>query len=229
MLLISHPTASDDRPRRWPPDSGTAMLRTQHLRSHPRPRQIIPGRSGVGWSSAGQRRDAHWRVLRVPPALVGASVRVLLPGGRNRVYRGVSIDGEDECSKDIRVQRMLLFYRELFGEGLHWAGCAIIVLLNQQRKFEALDFCYHILRVQRVDGKDDTVKGIVSIGVILVETRPPSEQFNSLSIFCRCSREYAKTRSLLVQPNWWKLRNSLRKYSIFINRKGSHGKLGGIV
>lgn len=52
--------------------------------------------------------------------------------------------------------------RELFGEGLHWAGCAMIVLLGQQRKFEALDFCYHILRVQRVDGKDDTVKGIVS-------------------------------------------------------------------
>lgn len=39
----------------------------------------------------------------------------------------------------------------------------MIMLLNQQRKFEALDFCYHILRVQRVDGKDDTVKGIVSV------------------------------------------------------------------
>lgn len=39
----------------------------------------------------------------------------------------------------------------------------MIVLLGQQRKFEALDFCYHILRVQRVDGKDDTVKGIVSV------------------------------------------------------------------
>lgn len=37
----------------------------------------------------------------------------------------------------------------------------MIMLLNQQRKFEALDFCYHILRVQRVDGKDETVKGIV--------------------------------------------------------------------
>jgi Cytoplasmic Fragile-X interacting family len=57
---------------------------------------------------------------------------------------------------DISISR-----RELFGEGLHWAGCAIIVLLNQQRRFEALDFCYHILRVQRVDGKDGTVKGIV--------------------------------------------------------------------
>ncbi|XP_050556603.1 cytoplasmic FMR1-interacting protein-like [Spodoptera frugiperda] len=49
---------------------------------------------------------------------------------------------------------------ELFGEGLHWAGCTIIALLGQQRRFEALDFCYHILRVQRVDGKDESVKGI---------------------------------------------------------------------
>ncbi|KAM3956068.1 cytoplasmic FMR1-interacting protein Sra-1 [Aphomia sociella] len=49
---------------------------------------------------------------------------------------------------------------ELFGEGLHWAGCTIIALLGQQRRFEALDYCYHILRVQRVDGKDENVKGI---------------------------------------------------------------------
>jgi hypothetical protein len=39
----------------------------------------------------------------------------------------------------------------------------MIVLLGQQRRFEALDFCYHILRVQRVDGKDENVKGIVSM------------------------------------------------------------------
>lgn len=38
----------------------------------------------------------------------------------------------------------------------------MIVLLGQQRRFEALDFCYHILRVQRVDMKDEIVKGIVS-------------------------------------------------------------------
>lgn len=42
----------------------------------------------------------------------------------------------------------------------------MIMLLNQQRRFEALDFCYHILRVQRVDGKDDTVKGIVSLVIL---------------------------------------------------------------
>ncbi|GAB6019487.1 Cytoplasmic FMR1-interacting protein 1 [Chamberlinius hualienensis] len=49
---------------------------------------------------------------------------------------------------------------QLFGEGLHWAGCAMIVLLGQQRRFEALDFCYHILKVQRVDGKEGNVKGV---------------------------------------------------------------------
>lgn len=48
---------------------------------------------------------------------------------------------------------------------MNWAGCALIVLLNQQRRFEALDFCYHILRVNRVDMKDEMCKGIVSISV----------------------------------------------------------------
>ena len=51
----------------------------------------------------------------------------------------------------------------------------MIVLLSQQRRFECLDFCYHIFRldslnirisltsnfrVQRVDGKDENIKGI---------------------------------------------------------------------
>ena len=49
---------------------------------------------------------------------------------------------------------------QLFGEGLNWAGCVMIVLLSQQRRFECLDFCYHIFRVQRVDGKDQNIKGI---------------------------------------------------------------------
>jgi len=51
----------------------------------------------------------------------------------------------------------------MFGEGLNWAGCVLIVLLGQQRRFECLDFCYHIYRVHRVDGKDENVKGIVSV------------------------------------------------------------------
>uniref|UniRef100_A0A1B0C348 C2H2-type domain-containing protein n=1 Tax=Glossina palpalis gambiensis TaxID=67801 RepID=A0A1B0C348_9MUSC len=36
----------------------------------------------------------------------------------------------------------------------------MIVLLGQERRFEVLDFCYHILRVQRADGRDEDVKGI---------------------------------------------------------------------
>jgi len=47
----------------------------------------------------------------------------------------------------------------------------MIILLGQQRRFEALDFCYHILRVQRVDGKDENVKGIVSIAMRTYENQ----------------------------------------------------------
>ncbi|VDN03135.1 unnamed protein product [Thelazia callipaeda] len=48
----------------------------------------------------------------------------------------------------------------VYGDGLHWAGCAIIAVLNQHRRFEILDFSYHLLRVHRADGKDDVVHGI---------------------------------------------------------------------
>ena len=60
---------------------------------------------------------------------------------------------------------VFFIFRQMFGEGLNWAGCVLIVLLSQQRRFECLDFCYHIYRVQRVDGKDENIKGIVSLDV----------------------------------------------------------------
>ncbi|KAB0392601.1 hypothetical protein E2I00_016532, partial [Balaenoptera physalus] len=47
-----------------------------------------------------------------------------------------------------------------FGDGLHWAGCMIIVLLGQQRRFAVLDFCYHLLKVQKHDGKDEIIKNV---------------------------------------------------------------------
>lgn len=45
---------------------------------------------------------------------------------------------------------------------MNWAGCSIIVLLGQQRRFDLFDFCYHLLKVQRQDGKDEIIKNVVS-------------------------------------------------------------------
>jgi len=78
----------------------------------------------------------------------------------------------DECVEFHRLWSALQFVycipvgdgeftiEELFGEGLNWAGLALLTLLGQQKRFEALDFSYHLLKVQRVDGKDETVRGI---------------------------------------------------------------------
>uniref|UniRef100_A0A8C5P959 Cytoplasmic FMR1-interacting protein n=1 Tax=Leptobrachium leishanense TaxID=445787 RepID=A0A8C5P959_9ANUR len=49
---------------------------------------------------------------------------------------------------------------QCFGDGLHWAGCMIIVLLGQHRRFDVLDFCYHLLKVQKHDGKDEVIKNV---------------------------------------------------------------------
>jgi cytoplasmic FMR1 interacting protein len=78
----------------------------------------------------------------------------------------------DECTEFHRLWSALQFVycipvgdnefniEQMFGEGLNWAGCVLITLLGQQRRFDCLDFCYHIFRVQRVDGKDENIKGI---------------------------------------------------------------------
>ncbi|CAH0387882.1 unnamed protein product [Bemisia tabaci] len=69
---------------------------------------------------------------------------------RQKIARPVS----KVCERDRKSPR------EPFSEGLNWAGYTMFVLLGQQCRFEALDFCYLILRAQRVDGKDENVKGI---------------------------------------------------------------------
>ncbi|MEQ2196771.1 Cytoplasmic FMR1-interacting protein 1 [Xenoophorus captivus] len=37
----------------------------------------------------------------------------------------------------------------------------IIALLGQQRRFDILDFSYHLLKVQKHDGKDEIIKSVV--------------------------------------------------------------------
>ena len=55
-----------------------------------------------------------------------------------------------------------LAHRQCFGEGLNWAGCTLIALLGQENRFEALDFCYHIVKVYAVDARDEVIGGVVS-------------------------------------------------------------------
>lgn len=49
---------------------------------------------------------------------------------------------------------------ELFGDGLIWAGCTMIALLGQQQRFEAFDHCYHLFKVNQVDGSNDKFNNI---------------------------------------------------------------------
>ena len=67
------------------------------------------------------------------------------------------------CVVVVTVVTAFCALRECFGDGLQWAGCAFITLLGQQRRFEALDFCYHLMRVHEVDQQDDVVSGVVSL------------------------------------------------------------------
>ncbi|XP_071846795.1 cytoplasmic FMR1-interacting protein 2-like isoform X2 [Apostichopus japonicus] len=78
----------------------------------------------------------------------------------------------DECSEFHRLWSAIQFVyclplqqsnytpEESYGEGLNWAGCTLLTLLDQQKRFEALDFSYHILRVHQVDQLDEDINGI---------------------------------------------------------------------
>ncbi|GMR48351.1 hypothetical protein PMAYCL1PPCAC_18546, partial [Pristionchus mayeri] len=78
----------------------------------------------------------------------------------------------DECVELHRVWSAVQFYiaqppaeneklaEALFGDSLQWGVLTMIVLLGQHRRFEVLDFCYHLHRMQKTDGKDEDVSGI---------------------------------------------------------------------
>lgn len=57
---------------------------------------------------------------------------------------------------------LLSLVRECYGEGLQWAGCVLMTLLGQQKRFAALDYCYHLVRVNEVDEQEGMVQGHVS-------------------------------------------------------------------
>ncbi len=58
---------------------------------------------------------------------------------------------------------------QLYGEGLNFAGCTIIRLLNEHRKFETFDFTYHLFKINRSDQKEDEVKNVVRIKIFSEE------------------------------------------------------------
>ncbi|PAA60176.1 hypothetical protein BOX15_Mlig029510g1 [Macrostomum lignano] len=77
----------------------------------------------------------------------------------------------DECLEFHRIWSAIQFaccippgeheftVEELFGEGLQWAGAALLVLLGQERRFELLDFSYHLLRVNKFDQLEGSQMG----------------------------------------------------------------------
>lgn len=78
----------------------------------------------------------------------------------------------DECQEFHRLWSAIQFafcvpptqgqitIEEWCGEGLQWAGLTVITLLGQQKRFEALDFCYHLLHVHDVDRQEAELQGV---------------------------------------------------------------------
>lgn len=86
-------------------------------------------------------------------------------------------------------------FRQCFGEGLNWAGCTFIALLGQENRFEALDFCYHIVKVYEVDSRDEVIGGVVC-------TCAASFRAKFLQFLCQGrGREESASKRVLVKFN----------------------------
>ena len=111
--------------------------------------------------SATETKRAHRRVSRNANAIRWVSF-----GQSDYFGSGFTTLVSKPLEKTQSFHYFLLFcyhvHRECFGEGLNWAGCTLIALLGQENRFEALDFCYHIVKVYAVDSRDEVVGGVVS-------------------------------------------------------------------
>ena len=65
-------------------------------------------------------------------------------------------------SLSLTLSLSLSSIRQCYGEGLQWAGCVIMTLLSQEKRFASLDFSYHLLRIHEFDGQEGVVQGHVS-------------------------------------------------------------------
>lgn len=83
------------------------------------------------------------------------------------------------------------------------------MLLGQQRRFDLFDFCYHLLKVQRQDGKDEIIKNVVG-ELALAGTR------RDFCIFSTFLLSTASFPFFPLQP-LKKMADRIRKYQILNN------------
>lgn len=65
-----------------------------------------------------------------------------------------------DLEENIQLQKSSM---ELFGDGFHFAGCTIIYFLGQKHRFEALDFSYHLVKMnEAIPWNDATMEKFTS-------------------------------------------------------------------
>lgn len=84
------------------------------------------------------------------------------------------------------------------------------MLLGQQRRFDLFDFCYHLLKVQRQDGKDEIIKNVVGNGALQAPHTPRHP------VFCASFLLPTASFAFFLQP-LKKMADRIRKYQILNN------------
>jgi len=88
---------------------------------------------------------------------------------------------------------------DMFGDGLMWAGICIIYFLQQRYRFEALDFSYHVARIEEASAKPTDKQHILTFFHRLSSVRDlNNEIFSTLSAYYPL--EQGHTQVTLLKP-----------------------------
>jgi cytoplasmic FMR1 interacting protein len=118
----------------------------------------------------------------------------------------------DECNQFHRLWSAIMYtsaiicaqshmdsHQTYFGDGLLWAGCTIISLLNQSKRHHAFDFCNHIIAAWDIDQNSSDVAGINIRNFVQLARGKRTQSSEIYSILDK----YLKSPEFAVQPTYF--------------------------
>uniref|UniRef100_A0A0K0ENA6 Cytoplasmic FMR1-interacting protein n=1 Tax=Strongyloides stercoralis TaxID=6248 RepID=A0A0K0ENA6_STRER len=76
------------------------------------------------------------------------------------------------------------YCEEMFGDGPHWGSCILIAILGQEKRFNVLDFSYHLKKIHRSDSKNPPSNGI-DLSKMITRIRHIQQLNNEIFTFLR--------------------------------------------
>ncbi|KAI3384937.1 hypothetical protein SNEBB_000126 [Seison nebaliae] len=129
----------------------------------------------------------------------------------------MNVDNED---KKATIER-------IYGDGLFWCGCVLIHLMDQQRRFNLLDFSYHLLQLPVSNSNKRSASSTLSSSAVSSsglsggnnESNSDNDSLNLRELLLKCCGNMNK--SVIVPSSFDNLRKRI-EYIKYINQQSFH-------